>query len=54
MPNVSLVVLSMACFESVNRTVYRLLQSAYGIPVHLIIPSSLDFPGGSKDRKSVV
>ncbi len=49
MPNMSLVVLSMACFESVNRTVYRLLQSEYGIPVHLIIPSSLDFPGGSKE-----
>lgn len=49
MPNISLVVLSLACFESVNRTVYRLLQSEYGIPVHLIIPSSLDFPGGSKE-----
>lgn len=49
MPNMSLVVLSMACFESVNRTVYRLLQSEYGIPVHLIIPSSLDFPGGSRE-----
>ena len=49
MANQSLVVLSMAGFESVNRTVYRLLQSEYGIPVHLIIPSSLDFPGGSKE-----
>ena len=49
MPNISLVVLSLACFESVNRTVYRLLQSEYGIPVHLIIPSSLDFPGGIKE-----
>ena len=49
MSSPSLVVLSMACFESVNRTVYRLLQSEYGIPVHLIIPSSLDFPGGSKE-----
>lgn len=49
MSSPSLVVLSMACFESVNRTVYRLLQSEYGIPVHLVIPSSLEFPGGSRE-----
>lgn len=45
---VSLLVFSTACFEDVNRTVYRLLQHEYGIPVHLVIPASLGFPGGSR------
>lgn len=49
----SLVVLSKACFESVNRTVYRLLQSQYGIPVHLIIPDRIEFADGIKEAVDI-
>jgi len=45
---ISLVVISKACFEAVNRTVFRLLESQYGIQVHLIIPDRLEFSDGTR------
>jgi glycosyltransferase involved in cell wall biosynthesis len=53
MAEISLVVLSKACFEGVNRTVYRLLQSQYGIPVHLIIPDRIEFSDGTREPADV-
>lgn len=43
-----LLVLSKACFESVNRTPYRILGSRHGVEVHVAVPEALTFAGGSK------
>lgn len=53
MERISLVVLSKACFEGVNRAAYRLLQSEYGIPVHLIIPDRIEFSDSIREPTDI-